>query len=97
MRHRARPTPVAQIAADAQEQSCAEAPRPRKSQCRPKTRCAASAKKFPSQDILRSLGSEKMKRVRMRYKRSSRVGQTFLSPNFCLFLKKTDNMLRGVA
>src|ERR1700693_302991 len=45
MRHRVRPTPVAQIAVVAQEQPCAEVPRPRKSQCRPKTRCAASAKK----------------------------------------------------
>src|SRR5260370_31582609 len=46
MRHRVRPTPVAQIAVGAQEQPCAEVPRPRKSQGRPKTRCAASAKKF---------------------------------------------------
>src|SRR6266481_4262489 len=40
MRHRARLTAVAQIAAGAQEQPCAEVPRPRKLQCRPKTRCA---------------------------------------------------------
>ena len=46
MRHRARPTGVAQIAVGAREQPCAEPPRRRKSQCRPKTRCAASAKKF---------------------------------------------------
>src|ERR1700693_3366159 len=31
----------------------------------------------------------KIKRVRMRYKRSSRAGRHFLSPNFSLFLKKT--------
>src|ERR1700738_1153097 len=46
MRHRVRPTPVAQIAVGAQEQPVPEVPRPRKSQCTPKTRCAAGAKKF---------------------------------------------------
>src|SRR6266849_3525289 len=56
MRRRVRPTAVVLIAEDAQVPRCAEVQRRWKSQCRPKNRCLASAKKLAFQDILRLLG-----------------------------------------